>query len=287
MAGALIELGWNTKEYDDWRKIQPGEWDIVVIDDNDIAKADVQALTRRAFVVNLAARGDGRWYANVSFMHTTHLEGTCPPDAEPAIWSGPEYQSVRREFRQARMLRKPPNSPPRRIFVSHGGSDPMGHTELTLKALSEIAGDQVIDVVLGGDFNRKLDQSLCTGATLIHRDISASLMAALMVEADLGICSMAATTYEACCVGLPTINVCRHEFHEGVAEKCQAKGFLRWVRPQVNLLAQAIQDFGNDEFQLRLTSRNAMAYVTGRGAETVAKMITDFTRDSDDLFPRD
>jgi len=269
--------GWGVKEYDSLSDIHPVEGDIIIVDSNDLTRADVLALRDLAPVVNLAARGEAKWYADASFLHTPYRDGPCPPDVDsPHIWAGPEYQPVRKVFLRAREQRKPPCSPPQKIFVSHGGSDPMGHTELTLEALNE-AGFLTarIDVVLGVDFGRKLDGTLYKLAEqmTICRGAAPSWMARLMVEADLGICSMGLTTYEAGCVGLPTLNICANEFHVEVGKRAQAKGFLRWVPPRVDLVAGAIRDLGGNEFQLRLTSRNALAYVPGQGAETIVKMI--------------
>jgi len=272
LANALVELGWTIEEYDNLDVLQPRLEDVVVVDSNEITKAEVLALRRRARVINLAARGEAKWWADTSFLATAYLEGQCPPGAVPIIHSGPEYQPILVGVLQSRRLRKLSNAPPRKILVAHGGSDPMGHTELTLEALGEVKGDRTVDVVLGRDFDRELEPP---PGMVIHQDVDADQMAGLMVRADLGICSMGLTTYEACCVGLPTINICKDEFHREAAKRAQAKGFLWWVRPRAHLIAAALRVFGANEFQLRLTSRNALAYVTGHGAATVARMIED------------
>lgn len=277
VGNALLVSGWGVEEYDSLGDICPVGGDIIIVDSNELTRDDVLALRELAPVVNLAARGEAKWYAHASFLHTPYRDGPCPPDVDsPRIWAGTEYQPVRQVFLRARGRRRPPCSPPRKIFVSHGGSDPMGHTELTLEALNKADFLTArINVVLGVDFGRKLDKGLYSMAKqmTVYRGHAPSWMAELMVEADLGICSMGLTTYEAGCVGLPTINICANEFHVEVGKRAQAKGFLRWVSPRVDLVAGAICDLGENEFQLRLTSRNALAYNTGRGAETIAKMI--------------
>jgi len=274
LSDALSRQGWQIIVHESMmvKWVMPG--DVNVVDIYDATAKEILTLRELAPTINLNDKGSAKWFANMSFLHTTYLDSPCPADApEHEIIAGTEYAILRPEFAAARKYRRVPTSPPRTVFVAHGGSDPMRHTEITLKALERVSThSRLVSVVLGSEFDRDIECTL-PGLT-VYRDVSAETMARLMAQADLGICSMGLTTHEACCMGLPTINLCFDEYLIGTARIAEAKGLLWTCPPETEVLADAIERHGNSAFHLKLTSRTAMAYVPGRGATLVARDIT-------------
>jgi UDP-2,4-diacetamido-2,4,6-trideoxy-beta-L-altropyranose hydrolase len=127
--------------------------------------------------------------------------------------TGTRYALLRDEFRQWRD-RRPPESRTgciRRILVTLGGADPDNVTGEVLSALShcELAPGILVDIVMGHSSPhlaavRAQVRELPFRATVT---VGATNMAERMVLADLAIGAAGATTWERCCLGLPSLVV--------------------------------------------------------------------------------
>lgn len=141
-------------------------------------------------------------------------------DGEYRPWTAPtttllvgaRYAIVRDAFIAARGAtlqdRKARPAGVRRILVSLGGSDPDDITSGTLRALAEARPNLRIDAVLAGIAphlaNVRRTVADVSGATL-HVDIAN--MHELMHAADIAVGAGGTTSFERCCLGLPTVLV--------------------------------------------------------------------------------
>ena len=101
---------------------------------------------------------------------------------------GPRYALMRDEFVKARRRITRPGREARRILVSFGGTDLTGETIKCIEAIRMLGRPGLtVDVVTG----------LC----------QADNMAELMLKADIAIGAAGTTTWERCCLGLPSIVV--------------------------------------------------------------------------------
>jgi UDP-2,4-diacetamido-2,4,6-trideoxy-beta-L-altropyranose hydrolase len=95
------------------------------------------------------------------------------------------------------------------IFLSFGGVDPNNYTSFVLKILRNYERNLNIQIVVGKGFNNLTTlQSLCNGSKhniKIFQDIDSLTIANKMLEADLAFGSSGTTTWERCCLELPTI----------------------------------------------------------------------------------
>lgn len=120
---------------------------------------------------------------------------------------GPRHALFRPEFDAVRGHRAPPSSPPWRLLVSFGGSDPTGETEKTLHGLLGLARqDLAIDVIVG-EQNTRLEaiRALAAGlpGAVVH--VQPGNMAEIVVAAHLAIGACGVSALERCYLGVPQL----------------------------------------------------------------------------------
>jgi UDP-2,4-diacetamido-2,4,6-trideoxy-beta-L-altropyranose hydrolase len=124
---------------------------------------------------------------------------------------GPEYALLRPEFIEMRpkSLSRRCNAELKRILVSLGGMDPTNATGAVLKALahSDLPPETELDIIMGGSAPH-LKEVQREAALLPFRSsvsVDVSNMAERMCLADLSIGAAGSTSWERCCLGLPTL----------------------------------------------------------------------------------
>jgi spore coat polysaccharide biosynthesis predicted glycosyltransferase SpsG len=115
-----------------------------------------------------------------------------------------------------------------RILVFMGGADPQNVTSKVLRAIHMLdRSDIAIDVVIG-NLNPYHDEiKILTSKipnTICHHNVED--MANLMSSADLCIGACGTTTWERCCVGLPTIAIILAENQKNTSENLDKEGAL-------------------------------------------------------------
>lgn len=122
---------------------------------------------------------------------------------------GPRYLLLRPEFALARQTLKRDVSSVRRILVNFGGTD---EPNLSLRAVQAIQSLQIaglaVDVVVGqsNPHIASLQQEMKRlPAATLH--VQSNRMAELICAADLAIGASGSSTWERCCLGLPTLTL--------------------------------------------------------------------------------
>ncbi|MBI1829460.1 MAG: UDP-2,4-diacetamido-2,4,6-trideoxy-beta-L-altropyranose hydrolase [Thaumarchaeota archaeon] len=119
---------------------------------------------------------------------------------------GPQYALLRPEFLEIRKKIRKRKWPIKRILVSFGGSDPTNETSKVLDALSSLDPLPLVDVVIGpSNQNNEMIKQLCSSFSNVKCHYKVDNIAVLMANADLSIGAGGTTTWERCCLGLPTI----------------------------------------------------------------------------------
>lgn len=143
---------------------------------------------------------------------------------------GPQYALLRPEFAamRAQSLAERTGRGLRHILISMGGVDAQDATSQILDALSgaDLPDDLRISVIMGAQAPalekvRRKAQEL-PWATEVLVDVSD--MASRMAAADLAIGAGGATTWERCCLGLPSIIVQIADNQVGIAQSIAAVG---------------------------------------------------------------
>ena len=112
-----------------------------------------------------------------------------------------------------------------------GGSDPGNETAKALLALERLAQQNLqIDVVAGASNpNSAALTTLCGSSPRIRLHRHSPDMARLMADADLAIGAPGGTTWERCCLGLPTILISLSMNQESAAQALADGGYAIYL----------------------------------------------------------
>lgn len=193
----------------------PGGADLVVVDHYGIdAEVECHFRTWAKSVVVIDDLANRRHDCNLlidqTFGRTADAYRPWVPE-NCMVLTGSAYALVRPEFAAARpmaLARRAAGGPVRRILVSLGLTDLGGVTARVLRTLLAPKLPCAIDVVLGG---RAASLAEVRGLAqeypdvTVHVDLDTREMVRLMVEADLAIGAGGTSTWERCCLGLPSI----------------------------------------------------------------------------------
>lgn len=164
----------------------------------------------------------------------------------------------------------------RRVQVSMGGTDPNDATSVALAGIAESGLDVEVDVVLGRaapnlSAVRQLASTLPQHVT-VHVDVAN--MAKLMTEADVAIGAAGSSSWERCCLGLPSIvvPVARNQAANAAAlAGAEAAVVLPGEgRAREKSIARALKRLAADDDARAAMSRAATRLCDGLGARRVA-----------------
>ena len=195
---------------------------------------------------------------------------------------GPDYALLRSRFAAARskaLARRRQSGPVRRILVSLGAMDVNNATERVLEAIALAGTDAVVDVVLGAgaphlgevkSHAREMGQRVT-----VHTGVED--MTALMARADLAIGAAGITSWERCCLGLPTIAVVIADNQRLLARRMEAHGCIHLLGWHADVtaedIARAVIALASDARRRLRMSQASAAICDGTGAARVAERI--------------
>lgn len=173
------------------RRMRPYVKKIMVIDDLADRSHDCDLLLDQNFYLDMDARYDG----------------LAPEGCQKLL--GPKYSLLRREFQVARQNLRQRTGEVNRILVFFAGADPTNETAKVLKGiqllnLPEIAVDVVVAKINSHKEQIRQLTAAMPSATFYCQPAN---LAELMAKADLSIGASGSTTWERCCLGLPTLVV--------------------------------------------------------------------------------
>ena len=275
--GFGFKILWNNGDLP--HAVVEAEANFVLSDSNEASRSDILGMVDILPVVNIAVQGQSKWYADASFLHTPYMDSEKPEDARGIIWVGPEYVPLREKFARLHKTQRKTNSG-RKVLIAMGGGDVAGHTTLAVQALKLIR-DLTLEVVisLGAAYSDyaslKKELKVFPHEHVVFRDVED--MASLMMDCNLAILSMGTTTYEACCLGLPSVNICPSRFHENMASIYEEKGMLISLglpgENTVNDLAENIRILAESRGMREALSKRAKEYVDGLGVQRIVNQI--------------
>jgi UDP-2,4-diacetamido-2,4,6-trideoxy-beta-L-altropyranose hydrolase len=246
---------------EEWeKKLYPSTDKLLVIDD----------------LANRRHRCDVLLDQNLQTTVTDRYKDLVPETARKFI--GPRFALLRPEFREARKARGR-NTEKQRLNIFFGGTDPTGATVMALDVIGAMTNRCfAVDAIAGRDsaqleeINRRC---VALANTALH--VQPPSMAALFSAATLALGAGGATSWERCCLGLPTviISVAQNQ-QNGSAALARARaavnlGPLERVSP-TNLASMLLRLIAKPRL-LASIGRRASALVDGRGTERVALYI--------------
>lgn len=148
------------------------------------------------------------------------------------LFCGPKYSLLRPEFHALReySLKRRKNSHLKNVLINLGGVDKDNHTTKIIKSLTQspLPKDCKITVVAGSTSpwlnNIQDEASKLPWKTQVLCGVSN--MAELMANSDLAIGAAGSTSWERCCLGVPSILLCIAENQKMVINSLSNKGII-------------------------------------------------------------
>ncbi len=192
---------------------------------------------------------------------------------------GPLYALLQPVFSQLRKCLPPRDGTVQRALVFFGGVDSANQTTKALQALSvPDLSDIVADIVIGNANSNALEIEKLAAArpkTSLHRQLQS--LAGLMARADLMLGAGGATTWERCCLGLPSIVVVAAEnqrrFTAVLAEQGVQHCLGMAARVEAADWAVAVRELRKAPARARAYASAASRMTDGMGACRVATVM--------------
>ena len=198
--------------------------------------------------------------------------------AEARVLAGPSYALMRKSFvlHRAAALARRDGRPVKEILVSCGATDPANATSLVLDALSDVARDVAVTVVLSSRAPRVNDvRSKMIGKARLLLD--SDDMADLITNADLAIGAPGSSAYERAVLGLPSILVTLADNQRGIARLMEKTGAAvdggmvdHGLVPRLRRIVERL--LADAAARTRL-AQAASALIDGHGAALVLKAV--------------
>jgi len=192
---------------------------------------------------------------------------------------GPTFSLLRPEFRAARQSGRKRDGRISRVIVFMGGSDPKGYTSKVLDAWISAAINEIsLDVVVGdASPHVRALESRCAQIPNARVHVQVPDMADLMNHADLMVGGAGSTTWERCCLGLPSVLVSIADNQRSIGSLVAKAGAALYLGDIESVtqtdIAHAITSLIGDPERTRSMSVAASGLVDGLGVNRVAASI--------------
>jgi len=242
------------------KKLRPAVRNIMVIDDLANRDHDCDLLLDQNLVHNFKIR----------------YQDILPKSCNTLL--GPEYALLQREYKNFHTAAPTRIGPTKNILVYFGGINYYHLTELVLNAfLSLKRKDIFLNVVISSnspDKKKILELSNHYKNIKVISDLIS--LAPLMLKADLSIGACGATTWERCCLGLPSLVITVAENQRQIAKELNKQGIIRWLGHHDTItkksICKAIENYTDQN--LETWSKACKLITDGKGALKVATNIT-------------
>lgn len=212
----------------------------------------------------------------VADLETRHQE-RVPPNC--TLLLGNQYALLQKIYAELHPCAPPRLGSIRRLLVFFGGAD---HKHLVLNTIEAFLGlgrpDLFLDVVIGPAGTA---WSQLKAKVKEHRQISLHenlpSLAPLMLKADLAIGGGGSTSWERCCLGLPTLVITVAENQIAIAQEMNRQGLIRWLGHKNKVSAKtillALKKVLADQGSLADWSSRCWGCLDGKGASRVADIL--------------
>lgn len=208
------------------RALRSGADRVLVIDDLADRDHDCDFLLDQ----NLVADADMRY------------SGKVPADC--GLMLGPRFALLQPSYAEWHARISSRTGPVRKLMIFFGGADADNLTSRALAAIRQLGhGNLHADVVIGAS-NPHRDEIAALAASMPNVRLHNSLLslAPLMASADLALGASGATSWERCCLGLPSLVVTVADNQKAVAEELHRQGLIRWLGDAGEVSEQALAD---------------------------------------------
>ena len=245
-------------------------------------EASCRSLTRQILVIDdLANRPHDCDILLDQNLGRSCLDYEALVPASALVLAGASFALLRPEFAAARpaaLARRRPGIPVRRILISLGLTDLGGITARVVRAALAARTGATLDIVLNeGAESLPYLRSLEAASRDMVLHVDPSNMSQLMINADLAIGAAGATSWERCCLGLPTILITLADNQRFVARNLGEVGAVKLLENTDGFeraLTNTLRDLWQSEATRLSLARTAARTIDGEGAKRVADAIT-------------
>lgn len=266
------------------RQLHPAGIDLLVVDHYglDIGfEAACRPWARRIMVLD---DGPGRRHdCDILLDQNLDAQSGAYRDLVPdhcRLLTGPSYALLRPQFLGARreaLAQRASGSPARRLLISLGATDP---SNVTSRVVAATAGLPLqIDVVLGSASTQApaINELASRLGLSVKVHVDVTDMAALMSAADLAVGAGGSTSWERCCLGLPSLIVVLAENQRDIAAALDRAGAALDLGQTETLtnekLKAALQMLYHDEGRRSAMAERAATICDGDGTRRVMEAL--------------
>jgi UDP-2,4-diacetamido-2,4,6-trideoxy-beta-L-altropyranose hydrolase len=240
--------------------LRPYATKIMVIDDLADRHHDCDLLLDQNLVANFETR-----YQHLLPEHCASL-------------LGPKHALLQPEYAELHPRTPPRTGPVKRILAFFGGADQHNLTGLTVSAFLRLKRDDIdLDVVISPNspHTAKIQALAQTHAKITVYGAVPSL-APLMLQADVAVGAGGATSWERCCLGLPSLVITLAENQKPIAAELDKRCLVRWLghydAVTDDRLLDALQA-AIDNKVIKNWSQACMTVIDGGGVNRVASVL--------------
>lgn len=190
---------------------------------------------------------------------------------------GPKYALLRQEFRKARESMRTRDGTVRRILVLMGGIDTDRLTLRAIEAVAQLPRSLDIDVVISSQNRARGEVAEACKRYGYALHVQPPNLASLMEAADVSVGAAGSTTWERCCLGLPTICVTEAMNQLPIAKALHSAGAAinlgDKTRVRASDLAASLASLIHRADKLASMSLSASKLVDGAGADRVTDVL--------------
>ncbi|MDN5249892.1 UDP-2,4-diacetamido-2,4,6-trideoxy-beta-L-altropyranose hydrolase [Betaproteobacteria bacterium LSUCC0117] len=208
---------------------------------------------------------------------------------------GPLFALLAEEYSTSRKSAVIRSGAPKNILICFGGHDPYNLSEKILRGLLSIS-TECLNIHLAISSSNKNISSInaaTEGAENVRIHFDLPSLQGLISTADLAFGATGITTWERCCLGLPSAIITFADNHVELAETLHELGFVFLIGHYPSVDDAYLRDrleYLLHKLDIRTCSEKCFGLVDGLGAETVALILTlgkRTTLDIRDVTPKD
>jgi len=195
---------------------------------------------------------------------------------------GPHYAMLRPEFSIALSKMKIRTGKLQRILVFFGATDSNNETLKVLHAFQLLNRPEItVHVILGINHPFKSDvRNFASSMKQVVCHDYVENMAELMIDSDLYLGAAGTTTWERCCLGLPSLVIAVASNQIGPIEQLSHAGIVRFLGEggsvTAEYIARALNEVLATPSALAEMSRNSMRLVDGQGVQRCVSAILNY-----------
>lgn len=221
---------------------------------------------------------DQNYYVNMLTRYDRLTSKAC------RMLLGPNFALLRDEFIMARTKIRKRDGKIRRILVFFGGGDLGNETLKALQALQKInCSELAIDVIIGQQNSYRNDLEIFAASLEnVTTHFNVSNMSDLVAAADLYVGAAGTTTWERCCLGLPSLVITVAANQVKATRDLDCSGVLTYLGESCSVTAEqitfAIAECISSPSRMIKQSEKGLALVDGRGVSLCVESIIQCTK---------